>query len=70
MSGELPFSGGVLFGLFFTPEPRVVGLVPLGLLAAVLFPLDVGLGPEDASAFLADILGHEEWPDIEADAVV
>ena len=57
--------------LAIAPKPRILLLLLARLLAAVLPPVDVGLGAEDAGAFLAagDVVGHER-PDVGADAVV
>ena len=56
-------------GFRFTPEPGDVLLVPLRFIAAVLLPLDIRLGSEDAGAFLAKSSSLEEWADVEAHAV-
>ncbi len=70
MAGELSLSHRILFGLSLTPEPREVGLISLGLFAAVLVPLDVGLPPKDAGAFPVHVLRHQERPDIEPNAMI
>ena len=53
------------------PEPGKLRLVADRFLAAVFFPMNVRLGAQDPSAFLAagQILGHK-WADIESHAVV
>ena len=53
------------------PEPRELLLVAHRFLPAILVPLDVGSGVQDAGTFLAagEVLGHE-GTDIEAYAVV
>src|SRR5271166_6044429 len=64
-------SGEVLLLLIPAPQPREILLVPHGFLPTVLLPFNVGLGAQDAGAFLAsgDVLG-EEGADVQAHAVV
>ena len=52
------------------PEPGILGLVALWFFAAISIPFDIGLGPEETSAFLPNILGDDEWADVHPHTII
>src|ERR1700693_1139795 len=64
-------SGEVLLLPIPAPKPREILFVSHGFLPAVLLPFNVGLGAQDAGAFLAaGYVLDEEGADVQAHAVV